>query len=611
MSVTSTLGRYVSSAIRRPDIALIVLREQRLRVIVRIVDELPPSGRRALLRPLLAAASGLRRIGLDGSRAHVAEALALWGLGRREAAMNLIEAGSSPDDPRAAIRMAALAIAIDRPFVAARIVDRLASRPGGLPQDLATRALFGEALMRVGSFRAAVTTLSAVAAERPRDRRVRYFLERARGELRALTADWHPVLGPSSIAVTPTRGRVLHLLTNSLPYRQAGYTLRSQSIAQCQREIGLDPHMATRAGFPASEGVTRSRSIDEVDGVPYHRLRPDLTPGTRPDLVVEETARAACPLVERLRPAVLHPASNHLNARVALALRDGYGIPIVYEVRGFLEETWLSRMGESARVSERYALTREAETACMRAADAVVTLSETMRADILARGGIDQDKVVVIPNAVDVDRFVPGERDDALAARLGIGRRETVVGYISSFVAYEGIAYLIEALAHLRRRGRAVKGLLVGDGEHRADLEATARSLGLLADGTVVFTGRVPSAAVERYYRLIDIFVVPRTTDRVSQLVTPLKPYEAMAMERALVVSDLGALREIVIPGETGYTFRPEDPVDLAGVLERLVDDPAGRQRLGRAARDWVAAHRTWGQNGQRYRELYDRMGVA
>jgi glycosyltransferase involved in cell wall biosynthesis len=234
-----------------------------------------------------------------------------------------------------------------------------------------------------------------------------------------------------------------------------------------------------------------------------------------------------------------------------------------------------------------------------------------MRTDILARGGIAPEDVVVIANAVDVDRFVPGPRDDAFAASLGIEPDETVIGYISSFASYEGIDYLIDAVAELRRRGRRVRLLLVGDGDARDDLEATAERAGVLADRTVIFTGRVPHAEVVSHYRTIDIFVVPRTNDRVSRLVTPLKPYEAMAMAKAIVVSGVPALLEIVRDGETGRTFPPEDAVALAGVLEQLLDDPAERARLGAAARAWVAANRTWAQNGERYLALYRRLGVA
>jgi glycosyltransferase involved in cell wall biosynthesis len=368
--------------------------------------------------------------------------------------------------------------------------------------------------------------------------------------------------------------------------------------------------MVTRAGFPLNEGVSGAARRDVVDGITYHRIRPDLEPGLGAERVANETARGLVPLIGSLRPALLQPTTNYVNAQVALALGERFDLPVVYEVRGFLEETWLSRMGDQAGEGDRYHAARAVETASMRRAAGIVTLSETMRADIIGRGGIEPGMVTVIPNAVDIERFQPGPRDPDLAAALGIDADEVVVGYISTFTAYEGIRYLIEAVGLLRGRGRRLRLLLVGDGEQRADLEIAAAEAGL-TDGTVIFTGRVPHEDIERYYRTIDVFVVPRTNDRVSQLVTPLKPYEAMAMEKAIVVSGVGALLEIVVDGETGRSFIPEDPVSLADVIEPLLDDPAERARLGAAARAWVAANRTWERNGRRYRELYERLGVA
>jgi glycosyltransferase involved in cell wall biosynthesis len=215
-----------------------------------------------------------------------------------------------------------------------------------------------------------------------------------------------------------------------------------------------------------------------------------------------------------------------------------------------------------------------------------------------------------VPNAVDVTTFTPRPRDEALAASLGLDPGIPVIGYVSSLNPYEGIRYLLAAAAALRARGRALRVLIVGDGEDREALVTAGHELGL-DDGTLVMPGRVPHEDVVGYYSLIDVFVVPRTAARVSQLVTPLKPFEAMAMERPVVISDLPALREIVEPGETGLTFRAEDADDLATVVEGLLDDPALRNRLGRQAREWVLTERTWAANGRRYRELYERLGAV
>ena len=443
------------------------------------------------------------------------------------------------------------------------------------------------------------------------------YLDMIAARAAVLEPGWTPDLGKTEAAFramhgSAVRGRVLHVVSRALPYDQVGYTLRSQSVGESQLATGLDPHFATIGNFPSNVGVADAPRDWEVRGVPYHRLAPGFTDSGFHDRMVSESARGALELVERMRPAVLHAASNHLQAQVALALAEPLGIPVVYEVRGFIEETWAShpeRDEDGARQSERYQAVRATESRVMAASDAVVTLSETMRLEIIARGCLPEN-VVVIPNAVDVDRFQPISRSDQLAARLGIGPDELVVGYISTFTAYEGIRYLIEAVAALRARGRQLRLLLVGDGRDREALVELAHRLGL-DDGTLVMPGRVPHGDVHAYYSIIDLFVVPRTSDRVSALVTPLKPFEAMAMERALVVSDVPPLREIVTPDETGLVFRPEDAGHLAEVIEGALDDRELRARLGRQAREWVASSRTWAHNGARYRQLYERLGAA
>lgn len=604
----------VGWAVRRPGAAIGLLRDRPLWLAMTALVGLPRSVRFVLARPIERVARlAVHRQG-DHPVATPSLMVALVALDRTRDAAAVADRAMHTASPMTATRLARIALAIEEPLVADRLLE---PHRAALADDPAFDGLRGEIAQRMGRYAEAEDLLERAARRRAHDPGLRRALDRVRGERALLDEAWRPVLpnatpGRASPATTPIQsGRILHLLTNSLPYRHAGYSVRAQQVAHCQQAIGLDPIMVTRAGFPGSDGVVGAARVDEVDGVMYHRLRPALEPGLPIDRVAQETAAGLIDLVAELRPAVLQPTTNYVNAQVAFAVRDRIGLPVVYEVRGFLEETWRSRMGDRVESGERYAGARAMETACMRRADAVVTLSETMRDDILARGGIDPAAVVVIPNAVDVERFMPGPRDGALAASLGIEADETVIGYISSLVSYEGIGYLIDAVAQLRRRGRRVRLLLVGDGDARAELGVHAMQAGLVADGTAIFTGRVAHAEVERYYRMIDVFVVPRTDDRVSRLVTPLKPYEAMSMARAVVVSAVPALLEIVRDGETGRSFMPEDTTSLADVLDELVDDPDQRRRLGEAARTWVAAERTWAQNGQRYLALYRRLGVA
>jgi glycosyltransferase involved in cell wall biosynthesis len=379
---------------------------------------------------------------------------------------------------------------------------------------------------------------------------------------------------------------VLHLVTNALPRTQAGYTVRTHRIALAQRRLGLRPHVVTRLGYPLTQGVADARAVCHVDEIPYHRLLPWLP-------ARDETRKAAGlagRLVEELRPSVLHAASNHRNAAVALELRERYGLPVVYEVRGFLEDSWLSRNPARTEGDEFYRLTRELETARMRAADLVVTLGEAMRAEIESRGVTD---VLVVPNGVDDAFLEPLPDGTKLRAELGIGPEAFVVGLTSTFYGFEGIRTLIEAAA----LHGDVTLLLVGDGPERPALERRAAELGVAA----VFPGRVPVDQVRRYHAVLDVFAVPRTADRVCQLVTPLKPLEAMAGGIPVIASDVRALREIIEPGVTGTLTLPEDPEAWAKSLEELIYRTKPRAEMGRAAREWVSRHRTWRAVTARY----------
>jgi glycosyltransferase involved in cell wall biosynthesis len=395
-------------------------------------------------------------------------------------------------------------------------------------------------------------------------------------------------------------------VTDALPSTSAGYTIRTQEIALAQRFAGMDPHVTTRIGFPVTAGAIDGRATVTVDGVPYHRLLPWVMPG-RMDRLYRTHLRHAARLTEQVRPAVLHAASNYANAVIALALRDATGLPVVYEVRGFWEDTWLSRHAANAglKLSDRYVRTRALETHCMTEADLVVTLGEAMREEIIQRG-VPAENVIIVPNGVSESFLRPLPDGAALRASLGIQPGEHVVGLVSSLVAHEGIGTLLEAVKILNDRGVRTRALIVGDGPERTALQRQAADLGLDA----IFTGRVPSSRVRDYHAALDVFVVPRTPDRVCQLVTPLKPVEAMASGLPVVVSSVRALSEIIHDRKTGLLSPPLDAGELADRLQQLLASPDLRAKLGANAREWVARDRTWAHNAVRYREAYRRLGV-
>ena len=524
-------------------------------------------------------------------------AAALWGAGDRRGALTELEASPA--------RLAAFSLAVDQPTVARSALARLSEHNGARPR-LAARLAYRE-----GRLTDAVQELDGARGWRAARLRKSLLAELAMLEPGRLTLGTpaRPALAPAPApAPAPTsaparRGstRVLHIVTDALPSTSAGYTIRTQEIAVAQRLAGMDPHVTTRIGFPVTAGAMDGRATVTVDGVPYHRLLPWIMPG-RMDRLYQTHLRHAARLTQRLKPAVLHAASNYANAVIALALRDATGLPVVYEVRGFWEDTWLSRhvVNADLKLSDRYVYTRALETHCMVEADRVVTLGEAMREEIAARG-VPGDKITIVPNAVSEEFLRPLPDGAVLKASLGIKPGEHVVGLVSSLVAHEGIGTLLEAVKILNDRGVRTRALIVGDGPERTALQRQAAGLDLDA----VFTGRVPSAKVRDYHAVLDVFVVPRTPDRVCQLVTPLKPVEAMASGLPVVVSSVRALAEIVHDRETGLLSPPLDAGELADRLQQLLASPDLRAKLGANARDWVARDRTWAHNAARYREIY------
>jgi glycosyltransferase involved in cell wall biosynthesis len=532
--------------------------------------------------------------GLVGLAGPYGRAAALWGAGDRRGALTALEGSPA--------RLAAFSLAVDQPTVARSALARLSQHNGARPR-LAARLAYRE-----GRLADAVAELDGAGGWRAARLRRSLLAEVAMLEPGALTlgAPSRPELAAAPGPVFAARGtKVLHIVTDALPSTSAGYTIRTQEIAVAQRAAGLDPHVTTRIGFPVTAGAIDGRATVTVNGVPYHRLLPWVMPG-RMDRLYRAHLRRAARLTGRLRPAVLHAASNYANAVIALALRDVTRLPVVYEVRGFWEDTWLSRHAASADLtrSDRYLRTRALETYCMTEADLVVTLGEAMRDEIIERG-VPARNVVIVPNAVSESFLRPLPSDGGrLRASLGIQPGEQVVGLVSSLVAHEGIGTLLEAVKLLGDRGVRARALIVGDGPERTALQRQAAGLGLDA----VFTGRVPSSKVRDYHAVLDVFVVPRTPDRVCQLVTPLKPVEAMASGLPVVVSSVRALAEIVQDGETGLLFPPLDAGALADQLKQLLDNPELRRKLGASAREWVARDRTWAHNAARYRDIYGRL---
>jgi len=402
---------------------------------------------------------------------------------------------------------------------------------------------------------------------------------------------------------------VAHLHKTAYPYENTGGAIRCLNTVLSQQRIGIDPYIVTPIGYPRSAGVEGVMNHEVIEGIEHFRIGGN-TDGLRGISLADRTRYSVFHIAKILKQrgaSVIHAASGvrgYELALQALALKRLTGLPLLYEVRSFHEHTW-TPVRDDVLELERTQLRVIKENFCMSEADFVTTISYSMK-KILIERGVSPEKIEVIPNAIDESKYL-GKNFLPMSIPALEGA-DMVVGYISNMSLREGHQYLIKAIYQLRQRtGRDIRGLLVGNGPEQANLVQLANELGL-AD-VIVFPGEVDHSQINAYYKAIDLFVIPRIPDYAADWVTPLKPYEAMALERPIIVSDLPALKEIVGENEErGLIAKPADVESLVTQLERYINDPAMRQQKVNNARDWVFAERTWSSNAKRYYSIYKRL---
>ncbi|NND69292.1 MAG: glycosyltransferase, exosortase A system-associated [Halioglobus sp.] len=396
--------------------------------------------------------------------------------------------------------------------------------------------------------------------------------------------------------------RVLHVLDHSIPL-QSGYTFRTRAILKEQQQLGWETLQLTGPKHNQGAAVPAEET---VDGLLFYRC--PQAGGWFARLPVIGQLRVIQVLTQRLvevaareRPDIIHAHSPALNGVAAVRAGRKLGIPVVYEVRGFWEDAAVSH-GTSSEGGLRYRLTRALETWALRQANAVTCICEGIRGDLVARG-IPRHKITIIPNAVDASRFQPvGERNAELEKTLGLeGKR--VIAFIGSFYDYEGLDLLVAAMPDLLAERPDLRLLLVGGGQVANEITAQVQRLGLT--GSVIMTGRVPYEEVENYYSLTDILVYPRKSMRLTELVTPLKPLEAMAQKSMFIASDVGGHRELVRDGINGTLFRADDRDDLVQCLLTLLDDEARWPAIRDAGRDFVENERNWKNSVAHLQDVY------
>jgi PEP-CTERM/exosortase A-associated glycosyltransferase len=395
--------------------------------------------------------------------------------------------------------------------------------------------------------------------------------------------------------------RVLHVLDHSLPLH-SGYTFRTRAILKAQEGHGLEVRGIT--GQRHNLEAVLNGSSEEADGLTFHRTpgTPAGPPAFRELGEIEALDAAIHALAQDWRPDIIHAHSPALCGAAASRAARALGIPFVYEIRAFWEDAAVGNLA-GTEGNLKYRLTRALETRVVKQADAVFTICHGLKDDLVARG-IPAERIAIMPNGVDLELFgAPVSRDENLARELGLTGGAPVIGYIGSFYAYEGVDDLIAAMPLLRRSHPGARLLLVGAGPMDAAWRAAAAALP--EPEAVIFTGRVPHTQVERYYSLVDVLAYPRKAQRLTDLVTPLKPLEAMAQRRLVAASSVGGHRELITDGGTGTLFAPDDPAACAAALATLIDAREQWEAIKDRAVTHVRTRHDWAANARDYLSVY------
>ena len=427
--------------------------------------------------------------------------------------------------------------------------------------------------------------------------------------IESLDTNWAPALSSSDTLQSKMQtNKIMHLFKVSYPFESTGGSIRNLNIVTSQMKAGIEPFVVTPLNYPRIFKINEFPVEEEIENVRHIRLDLGNQNSSQLSYITKNLQLNTILLAGIIRkeaPGIIHAASGYKGyelATMADTLSRHFSIPWIYEVRSFHEHTWTNDHFQ-AETSIHTKLRMDKENSLMKKANHVVTISESMKEAIIKRG-IPEEKITVVPNAVDTSYFKPKKKSTKLINSLGI-KNKTVIGYISNMSYREGHDVLIKAFKTISEEVEDAMLLLVGSGREKENLEKLVNELGL--EEKVIFTGNVDHSLIKEYYALIDLFVVPRRRDYAADLVTPLKPYEAMGMKIPLLMSDRAALKEI-IGEDRGFIFKTEDEEDLARVAISCLNDQSECKRRANVAHEWLIENRTWEMNAEIYKQLYSEL---
>jgi glycosyltransferase involved in cell wall biosynthesis len=422
----------------------------------------------------------------------------------------------------------------------------------------------------------------------------------------------------STKKITPKTGAVLYHASQSRPHTSSGYAIRTHGLVSALKKHGVDIKVMLRHGYPldrsdfVSNTVLPSQFIEDVEYFFSPTTRKSLSlinyqevyNFNKLELYQKQAIDSILQTAKEMKPAIIHSASNFVVGMAGAKAAKALGIPSIYEIRGFWHLTQSTKR-EGYEDSDHFRLTERLEIETAKQSDYVFTITNALK-EILVENGVDEHKISVLPNAVELEKFHVLNKNKKLEKELGF-QNKIVIGYIGSFVNYEGLDLLLEACSLLYKKlGDQFRLLLVGDGAMMSPLRKIAQFLQI--EDIIKFTGRIDHDDVQDYYSLIDIAPLPRKGHKVCELVSPLKPFEAMASGKVVITSSVKALAEIIEHGHTGLIFEKDNSMDLAEKLESVISNSELRRTLGANARDWVVENHSWEIVSRRVVDLYQQI---
>lgn len=403
--------------------------------------------------------------------------------------------------------------------------------------------------------------------------------------------------------------KILHVLNNTIPYHKNGYGIRSKYIIESQKKAGLNPVVITRPGFPndfkANSLLSNEELIkEEIEDISYYRCLSEVllryTPITQ---YIEMYVEQILKVIEIENSGIIHSASNYINGLAGLKAAQIAQLPFVYEIRGFWELTTVSKYPDFKN-SEEFQLAQYMETYIAKSASQVIVISEGLKQELIKRG-IEEEKIHIVPNGVDCKQFYSVPYNRVIADKLGVEGKFTI-GYIGSIVKYEGLQNIIYSVKQLKEEGiNHIRVIIVGDGDYKRKLEKLTRELELTEE--VIFTGRIEHSEVIEYYSIFDLCIFPRLQEEVTEMVTPLKPLEAMACGKCVIGSDLQAIKEMVIEDTNGIIY-DNSIEDLANKIRQFACNEVQVDLYQDKAKIWVEKNRDWNILAKKYSDLYNEI---